>query len=103
MDDLSDVIIIGAGASGLAAAIAAHDAGATVRIVEKNAQLGGTAAISGGVVWTPGNLHMQGVDLEADRRTLCVLEFPRNVADIGADLEFRRRGGERGDHAREHG
>ena len=68
MDDLSDVIIIGAGASGLAAAIAAHDAGATVRIVEKNAQLGGTAAISGGVVWAPGNLHMQGVDLEADRR-----------------------------------
>ena len=35
MSDELDVLIIGAGAGGLAAAIAAHDAGASVAIVEK--------------------------------------------------------------------
>ena len=68
MDDIVDVVIVGAGASGMAAAIAAHDAGASVRLVEKGDKLGGTAAISGGVVWAPGNAHMDGVDLEEDRK-----------------------------------
>ena len=35
MDEQVDVLIVGAGACGLAAAVAAHDAGASAAIVEK--------------------------------------------------------------------
>ncbi len=58
MRETVDVVIVGAGASGLAAAISAADAGAEVRVLEKSACVGGTAAVSGGVVWAPCNAHM---------------------------------------------
>ena len=41
MSDAIDLLVIGAGACGLAAAIAAHDAGAQVAIVEKLDRPGG--------------------------------------------------------------
>ncbi|HJQ42522.1 MAG TPA: FAD-dependent oxidoreductase [Jatrophihabitantaceae bacterium] len=49
-----DVVVLGTGASGLVAAIAAADAGARVALLEKGAAVGGTTALSGGVVWLPG-------------------------------------------------
>jgi monoamine oxidase len=55
----TDVLIIGAGAAGLTAALAAHAGGARVSVIDKGAQLGGTAAISGGVVWIANNPRMQ--------------------------------------------
>ncbi len=67
MDEIADVVIVGAGASGLAAAIAAHEAGAHVRVIEKATTVGGTAAISGGVVWAPANAHMASNERDADR------------------------------------
>ncbi len=67
METTFDVVVIGTGASGLAAAIAAHDAGASVVILDKADTVGGTTAISGGVVWAPANHHMTGVDPEADK------------------------------------
>jgi fumarate reductase flavoprotein subunit len=45
-----DVLVIGAGACGLSAAIAAHDAGATVAIVEKRDRPGGNSSLSTGSV-----------------------------------------------------
>ncbi|MEH6791085.1 FAD-dependent oxidoreductase [Parasphingorhabdus sp.] len=57
-DSEADVLIIGAGAAGLAAALAAHESGASVRLIEKQDRLGGTAAISGGVVWLPDHEQM---------------------------------------------
>lgn len=45
-----DVLVIGAGACGLAAAIAAHDAGASVAIVEKREKPGGNSSLSTGSV-----------------------------------------------------
>ena len=41
MKERHDVIVIGGGPAGLAAAIAAHEGGADVLIVEREAQLGG--------------------------------------------------------------
>ncbi|WP_293903138.1 FAD-dependent oxidoreductase [Phenylobacterium sp.] len=67
MEDIADVVVIGAGASGLAAALAAHEAGAEVRLIEKAGSVGGTAAVSGGVVWAPANLHMPAQERDADR------------------------------------
>ena len=60
----TDVLIIGAGAAGLTAALAAHSDGAKVTIIDKNDRLGGTAAISGGIVWMAGNRHMKSAGLE---------------------------------------
>src|SRR5438034_2211673 len=44
----ADVVVIGAGAAGLSAAIKAADAGASVIVVETNYDIGGHAIISGG-------------------------------------------------------
>jgi succinate dehydrogenase/fumarate reductase flavoprotein subunit len=63
----TDVLIIGAGASGLTAALAAHDSGAKVTVIEKGDKLGGTAAISGGIVWVPNNPAMQEAGIDDDR------------------------------------
>nr|WP_231862743.1 FAD-binding protein [Sphingorhabdus sp. M41] len=54
---------MGAGAAGLTAALAARESGASVRLIEKQDRLGGTAAISGGVVWLPDHDQMaaQGI------------------------------------------
>jgi heterodisulfide reductase subunit A-like polyferredoxin len=46
----ADVVIIGAGATGLPAAIQAIDAGASVIVVEANYDVGGHAMLSGGNV-----------------------------------------------------
>jgi flavocytochrome c len=49
--DLStDVVVIGTGYAGLAAAITAHDAGAKVVVLEKNRMVGGNSAIASGAL-----------------------------------------------------
>jgi 3-oxosteroid 1-dehydrogenase len=55
MDADCDVLILGTGAAGLAAALAAHESGAKVAIVERFDRVGGTSAVSGGVIWVAGN------------------------------------------------
>lgn len=55
----ADVIVVGSGAAALAAALAAHDAGAKVAVVERSGSVGGTSAVSGGGVWMPSN-HVTG-------------------------------------------
>jgi 3-oxosteroid 1-dehydrogenase len=52
-----DVVVLGSGAAGLTAALAAVLAGAEVGLYEKAAVLGGSSAISGGVPWVPLNHH----------------------------------------------
>ena len=44
----ADVVVVGAGGAGVAAAIDAHDAGASVIIVDSHQEPGGATAISGG-------------------------------------------------------
>ena len=55
---LCDVAVLGSGAAGLVAAIAAADEGADVAVFEKSELIGGTSAISGGIIWMPNN-HLQ--------------------------------------------
>ena len=52
-----DVLVIGAGAGGLATAITAKKLGLDVIVIEKEACFGGTTAFSGGVLWVPGTRH----------------------------------------------
>jgi succinate dehydrogenase/fumarate reductase flavoprotein subunit len=50
-----DVLVIGSGAGGMAAAITARRAGLDVLVVEKEPHFGGSMALSGGWMWVPGN------------------------------------------------
>lgn len=50
-----DVLVVGSGAGGLAAAVSAAHRGLNVLVVEKEPVYGGTTARSGGWMWIPGN------------------------------------------------
>ena len=54
-DEQCDVVVLGAGAGGMTAAAVAAAAGLQVVLLEKTLLVGGTTAISGGMVWVPGN------------------------------------------------
>lgn len=54
----ADVVSVGSGAGGLAAAISAHEHGASAMILERTGQVGGVTAYSLGEVWVPGN-HLE--------------------------------------------
>ena len=71
-DTQYDVICIGGGLGGLAAAVRAHDLGARVLVLERSAMIGGVAAYSGGFCWVGGNhLDPTGKDsLEATEKYL---------------------------------
>ena len=62
-----DVIVLGTGAAGMTAALAANDAGARVRLIERFDRIGGTSAVSGGVIWIPDNPRMREAGM-ADSR-----------------------------------
>ncbi|MGX9720262.1 3-ketosteroid-delta-1-dehydrogenase [Stenotrophomonas acidaminiphila] len=49
-----DVLVVGSG-TGMAAALAAHEKGLSVLVVEKTDLVGGSTARSGGAFWIPGN------------------------------------------------
>jgi fumarate reductase flavoprotein subunit len=49
-----DIVIIGSGAAGLAAAISAHDAGARVIVLEADGIVGGSSRLSGGHFYAAG-------------------------------------------------
>ena len=55
----ADVVVIGAGAAGLAAAVSARDHGAAVIVVEENFDIGGHAMLSGGRVQLGGGNALQ--------------------------------------------
>ena len=65
--DTYDVVVLGTGAAGLTAALAAHDQGASVGLFEKSDQVGGTTAWSGGMVWVPVNPHQAELGIEDSR------------------------------------
>ncbi len=64
IDENYDLVVVGAGAAGLAAASVGAAQGARVLLVEHTGRIGGTSAISGGMVWIPANHKMKecGVD-----------------------------------------
>jgi len=62
-DSETDVVVLGSGGAGLAAALTAAASGAAVAIYEKAATVGGTTAVSGGITWIPAHDRLAGADL----------------------------------------
>lgn len=63
-DDALDLLVIGAGACGLAGAIAAHDAGGSVAIVEKCDRPGGNSSLSTGSIPGAGSRFQKEAGIE---------------------------------------
>ncbi|MDH3318825.1 MAG: FAD-dependent oxidoreductase [Betaproteobacteria bacterium] len=63
-DTTYDAIVVGAGAGGLTAACVAAAEGLKTLLVEKSPLVGGTAAVSGGMVWIPANPKMATAGIE---------------------------------------
>ncbi|MEU8247264.1 FAD-binding protein [Nonomuraea sp. NPDC048916] len=72
-----DLVVVGSGGGGMAAALTAHDSGLSCVVVEKGSKYGGSTGISGGGIWIPNNptLRARGHDdsRESIRRYLDLL------------------------------
>jgi succinate dehydrogenase/fumarate reductase flavoprotein subunit len=64
-----DVLVVGTGASGMAAAICAAAQGLDVVVVEKQSRFGGTTARSGGWLWIPGTKLASDLGITEPRGT----------------------------------
>ncbi len=91
-----DVIVVGAGAAGLAAACVAAAEGLATLLLEKSPLVGGTTAVSGGMVWIPANPKMAAAGIadsvDDARRYLEQCAPPRR--DSAAREAFLARGPE---------
>ncbi|MFY0614068.1 MAG: FAD-dependent oxidoreductase [Hyphomicrobiaceae bacterium] len=63
-DFSTDLLVIGAGACGLAAAIAAHDAGIRVAVAEKRDQPGGNSSLSTGSIPGAGSRYQRAANID---------------------------------------
>ncbi len=63
-DEVADFVIVGSGGGSMCAALACVDMGIKPLILEKEPLVGGSTAMSGGIIWVPGNSLMRaaGVD-----------------------------------------
>jgi len=70
-DDV-DVIVLGSGGAALCAALRSAQAGLRVRVLERTEYLGGTTAVSAGMLWIPNNHHMKETEVSDSREEAIV-------------------------------
>lgn len=86
----ADVVVVGAGCTGLPAAIRARDAGASVLVVDKNFDVGGIMLHSGGFTSLGGGDATQMRDLRGETDDMVTVErqVPEEALDDNPDLLF---------------
>jgi 3-oxosteroid 1-dehydrogenase len=89
-DKSVDLLIAGSGGGGMAAALAAIDSGIEPLIVEKQALVGGSTGLSGGMVWLPNNPLMLAEGIP-DSHEDGMAYFDDVVGDIGEASSRARR------------
>ena len=91
-DHAADVVIVGAGAAGLPAAIMARDQGASVLVIDGNHDIGGHAMLSGGRIPLGGGTSLQKKYGVADSADQVYLDHTnhRNPEFCHADRELVR-------------
>src|SRR3954470_14214801 len=84
-----DILVIGAGACGLAAAVAGHDAGASVAVIEKQERPGGNSSLSTGSVPAAGSRFQRaaGIDDDPARMVRDLMGIARGETDDPALVE----------------
>src|SRR5689334_24771208 len=97
-----DVVVLGSGGAGLTAALTAASTGASVAVYEKAATVGGTTAVSGGIVWIPA--HSRSVDGELPVEDALAYLRAQSLGFMDDDLmeTFVRTGSEMLDYVEEH-
>lgn len=89
-DSTVDFVIVGSGGGGMVAALTASQQGASALVLEKQALVGGSTAMSGGVVWVPDNPVMRA-DGIPDSYDDAMAHFEAVVGDVGPASSFERR------------
>ena len=85
-----DLLVAGSGGGGMAAALAALDSGIEPLVIEKQALVGGSTGLSGGMVWLPNNPLMRA-DGIPDSHEDGLAYFDDVVGDIGEPSSQQRR------------
>ena len=88
-DYVTDAVVVGSG-GGLCGAVAAAAAGLETLVIEKEPRLGGSTAISGGVLWLPNNPLMQAEGVP-DSFEDAMAYFDTVVGDAGPASSPERR------------
>ncbi len=98
------VVVVGSGAAGLAAALGATAGGSDVLVLERDDTVGGTTALSGGVVWLPANEAMRTAGLHDSPSEACrylgalatgevdpglMVAFASDAGRVGGEIESR--------------
>jgi 3-oxosteroid 1-dehydrogenase len=89
-DESVDLLIAGSGGGGMVAGLAALDSGLQPLIIEKQALVGGSTGLSGGIVWLPNNPLMRAEGM-ADSHEDGLAYLADVVGDIGAASSPARR------------
>ncbi len=91
-NDSADVIVVGAGGAGLAAAVSAAQNGASVIVVEKNGEVGGDTLVCGAIYNSPDEaLQSQVTMTDAVKNTIeaALAETPVNDAHAALQAEVK--------------
>ena len=88
-DTTVDLLVVGSG-TGLAAALAAHESGLSVLIIEKSSVVGGSTARSGGALWLPASPVLAEADAgdTADRARTYVESVVADSTSIARATAF---------------
>lgn len=85
-----DLVIVGSGGGGMTAALAAADAGLRPLIIEKQQFVGGSTAMSGGVIWMPNNPLMREQNVpDSERAGMDYFQAVVGEPDDGSSLARR--------------